>query len=304
MRKAVVLMLLLSSSAMAQTEGDSLYQVIDSLFKFATTKTIYYQDYVQPSKEALGEIGEPAVPYLVDKMDTQDARTMWALDDIFKIIGTPAVPAIVEAIGAEDNYKRRLAVRVLGDMKDTTAVEGLLRYADDSDFRIRAGVLSALGKIGDKRGVEPALLGLKDDDYLVRTSAAISLSMLAVPSTIDPLLDALTDPYYGVRFEAAKALWDIGEPSVKPVKEALENPSDTTSYYLLIEIAGNLKDKKMIKPLEKILGSGDPFARGFAAEALTTIDSKKAVKIFRKKLKKETHPFVLGKIELASEEEQ
>jgi len=302
MKKAIILVLLLTSTAMAQTQGDSLYQVIDSLFKFATTKIIYYQDQVQPSKEALGEIGEPAVPYLVDKMDTQDARTMWALDDIFKIIGTPAVPAIVEAIGAEDNYKRRLAVRVLGDMKDTTAVEGLLRYTDDTDFRIRAGVLSALGKIGDRRGVEPALTGLKDDDYLVRTSAAISLSMLAVPSTIDPLLNALSDPYYGVRFEAAKALWDIGEPSVDPVKRALEDQPDTTVYYLLIEIAGNLNDKKLVKPLTEILESDDPFARGFAVEALTTIDSKKAVKIFKKKLKNETHPFVLGKIELASEE--
>ena len=304
MKKAVILILLISSPVMAQTESDSLYQVIDSLFKFATTKIIYYQDQVQPSKEALGAIGELAVPYLVDKMDTQDARTMWALDDIFKIIGTPAVSAIVEAIGAEDNYKRRLAVRVLGDMKDTTAVEGLLRYADDSDFRIRAGVLSALGKIGDKRGVEPALTGLKDDDYLVLTSASISLSMLAVPSTIDPLLSALSDPYYGVRFEAAKALWNIGEPSVDPVKNALEDQPDTTAYYLLIEIACNLKDKKLIKPLTKVLESNDPFARGFAVEALTAIDSKKAVKIFGKKLKNETHPFVLGKIELASEEER
>lgn len=287
---------------MAQTEGDSLYQVIDSLFKFATTKIIYYQDQVQPSKDALGEIGEPAVPYLVDKMDTQDARTMHALVDIFKIIGTPAVPAIVEAIGAEDNYKRRLAVRALGEMKDTTAVDGLLPYVDDPDFRIRSGIMNALGKIGDKRGIEPSLNGLKDDDYLVRTSAAVALSMLADPSTIDPLLMALSDNYYGVRFKAAEALWNIGEPAVEPVKDALEDSSDTAAYYLLIEIAGNLNDKKLIKPLTKILEFDDPIARGFAAEALTTIDSKKAAKIFRKKLKEENHPFVLGKIEKASEE--
>jgi HEAT repeat protein len=302
MKKAILLIVLLSSPALAQTEGDSLYRVIDSLFKFATTKIIYYQDQVQPSKDALGELGEPAVPYLVDKMDTQDARTMHALVDIFKMIGTPAVPSIVEAIGAEDNYKRRLAVRALGDMKDTTAIEGLLQYTYDPDFRIRSGVLSALGKIGDIRGVNPALEGLNDDDYLVRTSAAVALSMLADPSTIDQLLEVLSDPYYGVRFKAAEALWNIGEPAVKPVKDALESRSDTTAYYLLIEIAGNLKDKKLIKPLEKILESDDPIARGFAVEALTTIDSKKAAKIFRKKLKEETHPFVLGKIEKTSTE--
>jgi HEAT repeat protein len=302
MKKTIILILLLSSPALAQTEGDSLYQVIDSLFKFATTKIVYYQEHVQPSKDALGEIGELAVPYLVDKMDTQDARTMHALVDIFKMIGTPAVPAIVEAIGAEDNYKRRLAVRALGDMEDTAAVDGLLQYVNDSDFRIRAGVLRALGKIGDKRGVDPASIALSDEDYLVRTSAAVSLSMLADPSTIDPLLKALSDPYYGVRFKAAEALWNIGKPAVEPIKDALENQSDATAYYLLIEIAGNLKDKKLIKQLTKILESDDPNARGFAVKALTTVDSKKADKIFRKRLKEEQHPFVLGKIEKTSEE--
>ncbi len=300
MRRVFVLILLLTTQAFGQTEGDSLYQVIDSLFKFATTKIIHYQDQVKPSKEALGEMGEPAMPYLVDKMDTQDARTMHALVDIFKIIKTPAVPYIVKAIADDDPYKRRLAVRALGDMKDSTAVEGLLEYVDDSDFRIRAGILRALGKIGDKRGVGPSVKAFNDDDYLVRTSAATSLSMLAAPETIDPLIGALSDEYYGVRFKAAEALWKIGKPSVKPITEALKNPPDRSVFYLLIEIAGNLKDKSLIKPLTGILKSNDPIARAFAVEALTTIDKKKAVKIFRKKLKDEAHPLVVGKINEAS----
>jgi HEAT repeat protein len=187
-------------------------------------------------------------------------------------------------------------------MKDTTAVDGLMEYVDDSDFRIRAGVLRALGKIGDKRGVVPAEIFLNDDDYLVRTSAAVSLSMLADPVTIEALITSLSDPYYGVRFKAAEALWKIGNPVVEQVQNALANPADTTAYYLLIEIAGNLKDKKLIKPLTKILESDDPVARGFAVDALNMIDPKKADKIFRKKLKEENHPFVLGKIEKASEE--
>jgi HEAT repeat protein len=148
----------------------------------------------------------------------------------------------------------------------------------------------------------PAAKSLNDDDYLVRTSAAVALSMFADPVTKYALIKPLADPYYGVRFKAAEALWNIGKPAVEPIKNALENISDTTAYYLLIEIAGNLKDKKLVKPLTKILESDDPIARGFAVEALTTIDSKKANKIFRKKLKEEQHPFVLGKIEKTSEE--
>ncbi len=283
--------------ASAQTEADSINQIVDSLFIQATTKNINYQDQVQPSKEALGEMGAAAVPRLVENMDTQDARSMHALVDIFKLIGRPAVPQIVEALGAEDPYKRRLAARALGDMKDSTAVDGLLQYTDDTDYRIRAGVIRALGKIGGPRGVAPSAVALRDVDYLVRTAAAVSLSLLADSSTINVLLKALTDQYYGVRYKAAEALWKIGEPSITPVKESLEEGGDDiVAFHLLIEVAGNLEDKELIKQLSKILASEDPLARAFAAEALGKIDTKKARKILRKIKARETHPFVLGKL--------
>jgi HEAT repeat protein len=288
--------LILSGQASARTDADSINQIVDSLFIQATTKNINYQDQVPLAKESLGEMGESAVPRLVEKMDTQDARSMHALVDIFKLIGRPAVPQIVEALGAEDPYKRRLAARTLGEMKDTTAVDGLLQYTDDPDYRIRAGVIKALGKIGDERGVGPSATALQDQDYLVRTDAAVSLSLLADSSTITVLLGSLADPYYGVRYKAAEALSKIGKPSVIPVKESLESIDDTIAFYLLIEVAGNLKDKKLIKPLSRILDSEDPLARAFAAEALGKIDLKKARKILRKRKAVETHPFVLGKL--------
>ncbi len=297
MRRAIIAFtLILVAQTSAQTEADSINQIVDSLFIQATTKNINYQDQVQPSKEALGEMGAAAVPRLVENMDTQDARSMHALVDIFKLICRPAVPRIVEALGAKDPYKRRLAARALGDMKDSTAVAGLLQYTDDTDYRIRAGVIRALGKIADPRGVAPSAVALRDVDYLVRTAAAVSLSLLADSTTVNVLLKALTDQYYGVRYKAAEALWKIGEPSIIPVKESLENVDDTVAFHLLIEVAGNLKDKKLIKPLSGILTSEDPLARAFAVEALAKIDTKKARKILRKRKARETHPFVLGKL--------
>lgn len=297
MKRAILAFtLVLPAQASAQTEADSINHIVDSLFTRASSGELKYRDLVQPSKDALGEMGDVAVPRLVEKMITQDAREMHTLVDIFKLIGRPAVPQIVDALGAEDPYKRRLAARALGDMKDTTAVDGLLRYTDDPDYRIRAGVIRALGKIGDARGVEPSAAALQDEDYLVRTAAAVSLSLLAHSSTIGVLLESLTDPYYGVRYKAAQALWNIGEPSIIPVKESLKNVSDTVAFYLLIEVAGNLKDKELIKPLSEILAYEDPLARAFAAEALGKIDAKKARKILRKRKAIETHPFVLGKL--------
>jgi HEAT repeat protein len=297
MKRAIpIFILIVATQASAQTEADSINHIVDSLFTRASSGELKYRDLVEPSKEALGEMGEAAVPRLVEKMITQDAREMLTLVDIFRLIGRPAVPRIVEALGADDPYKRRLAARALGDMKDSTAVDGLLQYTDDSDYRIRAGVIGALGKIGDSRGVPPSTAALQDEDYLVRTAAAVSLCFLADSSTIGVLLEALSDPYYGVRYKAAEALWNIGQPSITPVKELLESVDDTLAFYLLIEVAGNLKDKKLIKPLSKILTSDDPMARAFAVEALAKMDTKKTKKMLRKMKADETHPFVLGKL--------
>lgn len=298
MKKTVFIIFLLSVSVHAGSEADSINQIVDSLYIQATTKNINYQDQVQPAKEALGEIGDAAMPRLVEKMDTQDARSMHALVDIFKLIGRPAVPYVVEALGAEDPFKRRLAARALGEMKDSTAVQGLLHYADDPDYRIRAGTITALGKIGDSRGVQPSVTALNDDDYLVRTTAAVSLGMLGDSSTVNSLIDALNDPYYGVRYSAAEAIWKIGDPAVIPIRNALENSRDSLAYYLLVEIAGNLSDERLIEQLQKTLNADDPLARAFAVEALGKFQSKKARKILRKRREIETHPFVLGKFEL------
>ena len=79
-------------------------------------------------------------------------------------------------------------------------------------------------------------------------------------------------------------------------KESLFSVDDTVAFYLLIEAAGNLRDKRLIKPLSKILASEDPMARAFAAKALAEIDTKKTKKILRKRKAEETHPFVLSKL--------
>jgi len=303
MKKLILIfILLLFSVSSAQDEADSLNIVIDSLYIRATTAMLRYQDDVQAAKDALIEMGESAMPRLVEKMDTQDARSMHALVFIFKGIGRPAVHFLTHAIGDTDSFRRRLAVRSLGDMKDSTAVDGLLYYIDDPDFRIRSGIIRAFGKIGVERGVAPSIEALSDDDYLVRTAAAISLSMLADPSTINQLYIALSDPYYGVRFKAADGLANIGDQAIGFIKEKLKTDFDKDYFYLLIEASGKTENKNLIKPLTRIVQSDDPIARAYALEAIGKIDMKKAGKIAKKRLKNESHPFVLGKIDLLSEE--
>ena len=297
MKKIIIFLVVFSSVSLAQTPADSLNKVIDSLYVRASSMSVMYADLVQPSKKALADLGVRAAPALIDKMNTQDAREMQTLEEVFKMIGHPAVALLVDALASNDNYRRRLSARILGEMKDSSAVDGLMYYTNDPDFRMRAGIISALGKIEDPRGVQPSKIALQDKDYLVRTSAAISLSFLKDPTTIFPLLDALSDPYYGVRFSAATAISNLGKNAIQPVLDAMRTPRDTLSFYLLIQIAGDLKENKFIEPLSEILNSDDPFARAYAAEALGKIGGGDAFKTLRKRYEIETHPLVISKIE-------
>jgi len=282
---------------MAQAPADSITRAVDSLFIRASNGNVIYADLVQPSKKALADMGAAAVPRLVEKMSTQDAREMQTLEDVFKLIGHPCVINLVDALGSDNVYRRRLSARILGELADSSSVDGLLRYVNDSDFRMRAGVVSALGKIGDRRGLAASLSALTDGDYLVRTSASISLSNLKDPSSINGLIEALSDPYYGVRFSAAAALANIGKPASSAVFTALREPADTLAFYLLIEVAGNLADNKFTEILSRIINSKDPYARAFAAEALGKIGSSDAKKIIHRCYEIETNLFVISKIE-------
>jgi HEAT repeat protein len=291
------ILILMASSAIAQTPLDSINHVVDSLFIRAASISVYYADQVAPSKKALAAMADTSAPRLVEKMKTQDAREMQALEDIFKLMGHPAVPYLVNVLGSTDVYTRRLSARILAVIADSGAVDGLLHYTNDPDFRMRGGVISALGKIGNKRGVAPAKSALADNDYLVRLAAAVALANLKDSTTIKPLLKGLSDPYYGVRYSAADAISKIGKPAVKPVLDALAKPADTLAYYLLIQIAGDIADNRFEDPLSKIFNSDDPDARAFAAESLGKIGTSKAMDILHKRYDIETHPLVIAKIE-------
>jgi HEAT repeat protein len=301
--KVFLCLILLTSVVSAQnpsterTAADSVNVIVDSLFVRASSINVYHAELVQPSKEALAKMGIYAVPRLVDKMKTQDAREMQTLEDVFKLMGHPAVPHLGDALGNENVYRRRLAARVLGEIKDSSSVDGLLKYVKDDDYRMRAGCISALGKIGHHKAAGPAREALRDSDYLVRTAAAVALSFLKDSTSVIALIKALSDEYYGVRYSAAQALSNVGKQAVRQVGDALKLPGDTLALYQLIEIAGNLADARFVEQLTKIVNSDDPFARAFAAEALGKIGSEAALRALHQRYEVEKHPLVISKIE-------
>jgi HEAT repeat protein len=295
-----VILLVVSVANLHSASANELKEKVDSLFIKACGGLEKYRDLAEPSKKTLIEMGKDAVPYLLDKLDTQDAREMWTLIEILGKIGEPAVAPLIDSLKSENKDVVKLASRILGDIKDKRAVPPLIELLDKEDFNTRSYACESLGKIGDTTSFTHVSFCLKDSVEVVRKSAAVALGKLKDKRAISYLVRGLSDPHFSVRMTSASALVEIRKPSFKPLIKLLNTPkTDTIAVYLAIESLGKLKDKRATSTLLKKLKSRDWTTRAFTVEALGKIGGKKGIRAIKKLKKKETHPFVKMKIEEA-----
>jgi len=294
---------ILSSNSRAQDKPTDA-EIVDSLFMRASSGMVMYRDEVEPSKQALIDMGAAAIPQMLTRLNTRDARETHTVNDIFKGIGEIAVEPLAGRLKSRDDYVRRLTIRCLGEIGSARAIEPLLPYAKHDDFRTRSGVMAALGLIGDQRAGQTVIAGLFDSDELVATAAAVACGK--IKSGIDPiaLIEVLDHPYYGVRYSAMNSLVELGEVSIKSLKLYVQSGQDYLSLGYAIEALGKVGSNKALKIIQATLKSGNWEIRAFSAEALGEIKSGKAKKVLKKALKTETHPFVLGKIKSSLEKFQ
>ena len=286
---------MLSSISRAQDKPSDA-QIVDSLFMRASSGMVMYRDEVEPSKQALIDMGAAAIPRMLTKLDSRDAREMLTISDVFKGIGETAVDPLAGRLISRDDYVRRLAIRCLGEIGGAKAIEPLLPYAKHDDFRTRSGVMAALGLIGNQRAAQTAIAGLFDSDELAATAAAVACGK--IKDGIDPvaLIEVLDHPYYGVRYSAMNSLVELGEISREPLILYTRSGPDYLSLGYAIEALGKIGSDKALKAIQAMLKSDNWEIRAFSAEALGEIKSGKTKKILNTALKTETHPFVLSKI--------
>jgi HEAT repeat protein len=277
--------------------ADELKEKVDSLFIRACGWLETQRDLAEPSKEALIEMGEEAVPYLLDRLDTQTAREKWTLIDILGKIGEPAVMPLIEYLKSDNKDEVKLASRILGDIKDKRAVGPLAELLNKEDYNIRSYACESLGKIADTTAFAEVSSCMTDSVEVVRKSAAVALGKMKESRAIPHLTRGLTDSHYSVRMTSASALVKIGEPSIAPLMELMNASADTIAVHLAMESLGKLKAKRAVKPLVRKLEDENWATRAFAVEALGEIGDMRGIKAIKRLKKRETHPFVLKTID-------
>ncbi len=291
------LQIFVSSGYCQNTIGkDELKEKADSLFIVANGVSEKYRDQAQPAESSLVAMGEKAVPYLVERLNTQDAREKWTLIRILGKIGQPAVKPLIGQLDNQNKDVVEISVRILGDIKDTTEIQPLIKLLTRDNYNLRSDVCEALGKIGSKSAFQELSLRMEDTVEVVRKSAAVALGRIKDHRAISYLVKGLSDIHYSVRMTSADALVEIGEPSVKSVLLLLTN-SPGEPLYLAIEVLGRLKSKKAVIPLINKLKDQDWATRAFAVEALGNIGDSRGIRAIAELKKKETHPFVLSKMD-------
>lgn len=288
---------LLSSTALSAGEIEDR---VDSLFMLASTPEQHYQHLVEPSREALAEMGIAAVPRLIEKIDTDDARERHALNNIFGRIGSPAVPALVEALDTDNLDALRNASRCLGEIGDKSAGPALVELFDHENHSVRSGAATAVGKCHDSTAVAD-LIGLLDDEVeSVRKSAAVALGRIAHQKAAERLIEALSDAHYSVRMSAAASLVNLGEEAAEKLAVVYDR-LDSIPRYLALEVWAKLNYKPVLETLLAETESSDRYMRGFAVIALAAIAPERSLIRVDEMRQSETDLFVLSMMDKATE---
>lgn len=231
----------------------------------------------------LGEIGEPATPFLIDALaNHQNVVVRRAAGKTLTIIADPrAVPTLVHALlNDEDTVVQGSAVgalarmgeasvplllEILGSPEHSESTKGqvawalsfigseakayLYREIDSASPTIRAAVVGAITKIAQENPEEDVafsllIKSLTDSEAMVRCEAAAALGNLAYRPARIPLLELLHHPDWESRKSAVLALMKLGDKQAIADLEAASVQESEASVQTVIKLAISQLAKK------------------------------------------------------------
>ena len=262
-----------------QTANDALVQRVSEQITLGTFNTDDHQTLEQLVEglgdprglvrlrfaETLGDIGEPATPFLVEALQQHEnvvvrraaAKTLTLIADPSAVApllkafltdedtvvkgssagalartGEAAAPFLLEIL-ADPNHPQDIkghAAWALAFMGSEAEVH-LYKALNSDSLDVRCAVIGALGHVAqektDDKSCRLLISALTDPEPLIRTEAAAALGQITYPPCVPHLILALQDSDLDVRKATINALGKIGDPqAVSPLQTALQDELD------------------------------------------------------------------------------
>ena len=195
--------------------------------------------------EALGNMGQQAVDPILSAM-THSAMEPRSTGLALGMAGRKSREKLIEAINHK-RYDMQIIVGALGQIPDAESARAIISIMHGGD--------------GARYGVA------------IRTTAQEALVEIGFKS-IQPLIDALAN-YPADQAVFTPVLVKLGEIAIEPLISALKNSSQSWQRQSIIEILGNIGDRKAVNPLLEIQNSY-PIHKNHVNEALAKIQKANA----------------------------
>jgi HEAT repeat protein len=264
----------------------------------------------QAAVESLGRIEDvSATPLLLeavkgaDHVPDQDgaAAVRAAAVEALGRIGAPAVPALLEALHGRHVKLRETAIGALGAIGGPAAVAALGEMVADDRSSVRQAAMAALVRAAGQAAIPALATALAHKDPMTRKCAADTLGTLHESSAVTAVRTALSDRDRTVRDAAVRALSAIGRPEAvsalvagmrtgerdlqAAIASALKSfewaPADASERVVHAAVHGRFDEAASagadaVEPLVAVLADRDPSMRQGALAALGRLADARA----------------------------
>ncbi len=230
---------------------------------------------------ALGQIlGDKALEAFIkvaNSPETPEEIRIHALSGIKKVGSEKAIPYLIRSLSSELWALRAQAARALVDFGDQV-VDHLFECLDSKDQNRRYWALQALEKVvtsKDLRRLEDCL-GSRDKE--LRFYAIQALSKIASSEAITMIAGCFCDQSWLIQKHACERLIEIGEASIKPIVQLLEeHGTDEDIVFWSLKVLSGVKVKAVLPALFQFLQSETRDFRIYAARAIAKVPGEDAI---------------------------
>lgn len=237
--------------------------------------------------DSLADIGEPAVPALINRVQSKELSTDWIGARACYALAKMKSPEGIEVVcqTAQEHTatrrRRRYAIEALGLFNIADKTDILIQQLEEDDAFFADAAARALAMIGTPEAIASLVEIIKDRPHYVcepdiREALVVDHTDLVVRFSIE----SLNTKHYWTWMKAFQGLVDIGEKAVPVLVQHIDH-GDALTRLRIIRALGRIGSAQACEALLPALEDQDWMIRNEAAVALFKIKSNLVLNILR-----------------------